>query len=356
MQFQEYYDLLRSYEAMAMRLDHTGLLGALYGRIGICEWGFGRLDQAIGTLTKAVALCNAAGNAEDAAQAYVILQWSHLYQGNYDRVLALKDHVLQALDQRFDLRYYVWSLSAVSWAYTCLWRWEEALAEGHRALRIGKEYADGSRVSLAAWVLCIAYTSQGDLAQACTYGELAVQQASTPADKAWSEGHLAWAWCRAGEVHRGLPVLARNATAKRSVRFVLGELLGALRLGEAHWLAGEYDNARQTLEALLAPAEQCGMQFLLASAHRFLGEVALATHPARCEAPLAASHFERSIALLQQIGAENELALAYAGYGRLHQQHGDIMQARTYLTRALAIFERLGTLREPERIRQILTF
>src|SRR5205823_5106769 len=78
MQFQEYHNLLLSYEAMAIRLDHTGLLGALYGRIGICEWWFGRLDQAIGTLTKAVDLCGTAGNAEDAVQAYVILQWSHL--------------------------------------------------------------------------------------------------------------------------------------------------------------------------------------------------------------------------------------------------------------------------------------
>jgi tetratricopeptide (TPR) repeat protein len=305
-------------------------------------------------LTKAAALCDAAGNAEDAAQAYVILQWSHLYKGDYDTVLSLKSQALQALEQRFDLRYYVWSLSAVSWAYTCLGRWQEALAEGHRALRIGEEHADRGRVSLAAWLLCVAYTSQGDLGQACTYGELAVQQAPTPADRAWSEGQIAWAWCRAGEVHRGLQVLARNAAAKRSVRFVWGELLGAVRLGEGYWLAGEYDNARQTLEALLEPAEQCGMQFLLASAHRLLGEVALATNPVQREAPLAAPHFEHSITLLQQMGAENELALVYAGYGQLHQQHGDIMQARTYLTRALAIFERLGTLREPERIRQLL--
>jgi predicted ATPase len=131
MQFQEYYDLLLSYEATAIRLGHAGLLGALYGRMGICEWWFGRLDQAIGTLTKAAALCDAAGNAEDAAQAYVILQWSHLYKGDYDRVLALKNQALQALEQRFDLRYYVWSLSAVSWAYTCLGRWQKGT--GHYA-------------------------------------------------------------------------------------------------------------------------------------------------------------------------------------------------------------------------------
>lgn len=54
------------------------------------------------------------------------------------------------------------------------------------------------------------------------------------------------------------------------------------------------------------------------------------------------------------IDAENELALAYVGYGRLHQQQGNITLAREYLTRALAIFERLGTLGEPDRVRQAL--
>jgi predicted ATPase len=79
MQMQEYYDLLRSYEAMAVGLGNAGLLGALYARMGFCEWWLGRLEQAIGTLTKAIDLCEAAGNAEDAGQAYLILQWSYLY-------------------------------------------------------------------------------------------------------------------------------------------------------------------------------------------------------------------------------------------------------------------------------------
>jgi tetratricopeptide (TPR) repeat protein len=125
-------------------------------------------------------------------------------------------------------------------------------------------------------------------------------------------------------------------------------------LGEGYWLAGEYDSARQTLTALLAPAEQHGMRLSRASAHRLLGEIALTTNPAQREASLAAPHFERSMAILQQIGAENELALTYVGYGRLHQQQGDLPQARAHLMRALAIFERLGTLREPDRIRQLL--
>jgi len=48
------------------------------------------------------------------------------------------------------------------------------------------------------------------------------------------------------------------------------------------------------------------------------------------------------------------LALAYAGYGWLYRQQGNFAQARDYLTRALDIFNRLGTLLEPDRVRQVL--
>jgi tetratricopeptide (TPR) repeat protein len=80
-----------------------------------------------------------------------------------------------------------------------------------------------------------------------------------------------------------------------------------------------------------------------------LGEIALKANPAR-----AVSHFEKSIAVLQEIKAENDLALAYAGYGRLQKQQNQFAQAREYLMKALEIFERLGTLIEPDKVREIL--
>ena len=87
--------------------------------------------------------------------------------------------------------------------------------------------------------------------------------------------------------------------------------------------------------------------------------------------PLLAGRFQRAephSALVRTVGlgesviaekieeglAENELALAYAGYGRLHEQQGNIEQAREYLNKALEIFERLGTLIEPDKVRKEL--
>jgi tetratricopeptide (TPR) repeat protein len=351
--FVEYYDLLTCYEAMAVRVRELRLLGAYYARMGWGEWTFGSFDQAIQTLTKAAELCDVAGNPEDAGQAYLLLQWSHLSKGDYDQVLALKAEVLRTMAQQFDLRWYAWALKAASLAYAWLGRWDEAVDEGQKELKVSEEFSDNSEISIAAWTLSMVYTSKGDLVRALAYGELGVQKAPTPADKAWSQGFLAWAWCWAGEPRRGVEILAQVVSIQCAARFIWGEVF-ALFLGEGYWLGGEYDKATQTLTEHLAIAERCGMQFHVGAAHRLLGEVALTTNPAQVEAPLAVPHFEYSIAILQQIKTENELALAYAGYGRLYQQQGNIAQAREYLTRALGIFERLGTLGEPDKVKQVL--
>jgi len=343
--FQEYYDLLTGYEPMARGLGNPELLGAFYARLGYCEYTFGQFDQAIKRLTKAAELCEAAGNAEDAGFAYMWLEWSHLYRGDFDRALALKEDLLRTMEQRFNHRWYVRGLCAASRAYICLGRWDEAVEECQTALKVAEEFSDNSQVTVAAWTLSMAYTWRGDLARAVEFGELAVQKAPTPGEKAMAQRGLAWAWCRAGETNKGIELLTATLTALRAGNWIPGVIPASCHLGEGYWLAGEDDKARQTLEKGLEIAERCGARYYAGFAQRLLGEIALKTNPTQ-----AAPHFEKSIAVLQEIKAENELALAYAGYGRLHKQQGQIEEAWEYLTKALEIFERLGTLIEPDKV------
>ena len=127
------------------------------------------------------------------------------------------------------------------------------------------------------------------------------------------------------------------------------EIPQTCNLGEGYWLAGENDKARQTLEEALKVAERCGARYYVGWAHRVLGGIAVETNPAQ-----AAHHFNKSIAVLEEIKAENELAMAYAGYGRFHKQQGNFTEASAYLTNALEIFERLGTLTQPDKAREEL--
>ncbi len=347
----EYHALLVRHEPMAVRAGDPGQSGVFYARLGYCEYAFGRLDDAILTTSKAARLCETAGNADGAEQAYVIGQWSHASKGSYDEALVLHADVLRTMEQRFQLRWHMWTWCAVSWSYTWLGRWERAEEAGQNALRAGQEFSDDSVASYAAWTTSCAYTSKGDMARAIEHGQLAVQRAVTPFDKSWAPVPLAWAWCRAGDPRRGVAMLAHALPATRAARFAQYTAWHLLWLGERYELAAEHDRAREVLEELLDLDKDWGMRFIRGSAHRILGEIALATNPSQSGPPFAVPHFERSIALLGEIKAENELALAYAGVGRLRKQRGAIAEAHEFLSRALEIFERLGTLIEPDRVR-----
>jgi tetratricopeptide (TPR) repeat protein len=221
--------------------------------------------------------------------------------------------------------------------------------EAQKALKVAEESSENSLVVWAAWTLSMAYTWRGDLDQGVEYGDLALRKAVTPADKAVAQRGLGWALCRAGEPNRGIELLISALHKLQTGHRRPGIIPATCTLGAGYWLAGEDGKARQTLEEGLEIAEQCGAMYYVGWAHRFLGEIALKVDPAR-----AVSYFEKSIAVFQEIKAENDVALAYVGYGRLQKQQGQFAQAREYLTKALKIFERLGTLIEPDKVREIL--
>jgi class 3 adenylate cyclase/tetratricopeptide (TPR) repeat protein len=345
----EYHDLLKRYEAVAVGLDNPGLLGAFYTGLGGCEFIFGSFDKAIKTLDRAAELCEAAGNNEDAGGAYMLLEWSHLSRGDFEHALRIKKDVLRIMDRKFDLHTYMRSFCTASYAYAFLGRWDEAVQEGQEALRVAEEFSDNSHVSWSAWTLSHAYSHKGDLDLAQQYGELAVQRAVTPVDKAMAETTLAWAWCRSGKPSKGVEVFLGLLPIFRAVRHGPAELSGLLFLTEGYWLDNQCEEAKSTAQDLLAVAERCGARYHLGFAYRLLAEIALET-----KADEASPHFEQAISIFGEIKAEHELALAYSGMGRYHKQQGNVEEAREYLTKALEIFERLGTLIEPDKVRKEL--
>jgi tetratricopeptide (TPR) repeat protein len=196
-------------------------------------------------------------------------------------------------------------------------------------------------------MLCVTYTAQGDLAAALHYGELACEKAPTPLDRVWAQSMLAWAWTRTGRAAEAIEVLSEILPAYEATRFSPGLLFGGVYLGEAFAREGRLDEAVTTLRTAAARAERVQSPFYGGSAHRLLAEVAAQMDATPAGWDRAAGHFEASIGLLSPIRAENELALAYAGYGRLHRQRGDDAAANRFLALAREIFERLGTIVEP---------
>jgi tetratricopeptide (TPR) repeat protein len=199
--------------------------------------------------------------------------------------------------------------------------------------------------------LALVSLRQGDTERAFAEARRAVECAATPADRAMAQGTLAVVECARGGAERALPVLQAIGEALAGEGLVPAGLFGGIELGGAYLTAGRPVAARATLTACHALAVQGGMRYFGARAARLLGELAFAER----HLELAGAHFEEAIDVLTSIGAENDLALAYAGRGRLKLQRRDVGPARDDLVRALAMLDRLGTLAEPDRLRTELS-
>jgi tetratricopeptide (TPR) repeat protein len=267
-----------------------------------------------------------------------------LTKGDFAEALVVKEETLHILNRRFDLIPYVRVLDGSCIAYSCLGRWDEALREGQEALRAAEEFSDKVHISFSAWTISIVYAQKGDLERAREYGELAVEK--DQGKNLWAETVLAWVWCKTGDPNRGVAELSKNISLYQSVAFLAGIIWWAPYLLEGYWIVGEYEKGRELGKNLLEMARSSGARPAMGLVQRLLGEIALATNSDE-----AAAHFEHAISIFREIKAENELALAYSGMGRFHKQQGNVEQARGCLTKALEIFERLGTLIEPDKVK-----
>jgi class 3 adenylate cyclase/tetratricopeptide (TPR) repeat protein len=335
----EYYDYLTRYKSMALTLEDKRLLGAFLTRLASCEWWFGHLQEAIQNLNKAFKCCDKSGSAFDTAASLMSLRWAYLWHGDFEQIINLKNEFVSLSDQKANLRGHVLSLGATALAFSKVGRWDDALTVGKAGLEAAKINSNNSLISHAAFAISLSNSLKGDLDNALKFAEMALDKAPTIGDTVYAQTCLAWALSRRGELEKAIELGKSIIPMYQFVQFVPGEVWITFIVGEAHYLLNEYDEATQIVENVLGTAENCEMKFFQGWGHRLLGNIALKT-----DLDQARPHFDKSIEVFREIGSENELAIAYAGYGAFHKKQGNYDMAKDYLAKALEIFERLDTL------------
>ena len=338
--YREYHELLKEHAALPEISGDRRTLGAFHARVGWCQWANGDFADGIETLNRAAEHCRAAGNDDDLGFALMTRAWCELARGEFTATLSTCAEAYRALEKKFDLQAYLRTRAAATVANSCLGRWNDAIAEGARAVQIGEQYGDVGATSFAAMVATWPHAFKGDLERAMEMADLALRKAGSPADELFARGSRALVQTRIGQPGEAIAALAPAVAVIRAMRFPECERF-SLYYCEALWRAGELTQAREAIRACLEVVEPCGMRYFAAVAKRLMGEVEMAVGGEHL--PSAADHFQASIAAFEAMGAENELALAWAGYGRLKAKLGDLDAAHTYATRALHVFQRLGT-------------
>ena len=231
-------------------------------------------------------------------------------------------------------------------------QFERGIDKCRVAMSAGEAAADLSIVCECLWQMALIFVSQGALDNAAEYAQRAIDMGATPADKAWAQFVLGWAFAgRSPEASIQLlePLERLFRSASQWVMMPRTELA----LGEAYWRAGRRQDARRTLDGAAAYSHRSGMKYWEGYAHRLLGELGIEQEDADALAS-AEGHFAPALVLFEICGAEPDLARTYAGLGQLRLRQGKVPEARSALNTALEIAERLGMIGEPERVRQLL--
>ncbi|HEX2432990.1 MAG TPA: AAA family ATPase [Gaiellaceae bacterium] len=346
----EYHELLLRHEPLALEQNDPGLVGAFYDRLAHRQMVFGEYEQGRETGRQALELCERSGNHEHAALACNTMQWAHMLLGEYGSAHPYAARAHEHLAVSFDPMAYMYARAGAALTYMMAGRWEAALHEVDEAVATGTERSDAGMVSFCNAIAALVCVEKRDWATALDYGNAAKETAPTVYFRGFAFGFMAPALCHTGAVDEGLPILEQIVPMAKAARHEMAWTVLASRLADAYLTAGDYERAHQTLLEIHGATARSGAKFFLGASGRGLAEVALA----QGDPEEAIRRLEAAIETLRASGSENQLGLALGALGRARRLVGDDVEARALTQEALAILDRLGTLEEPDRLRDEL--
>jgi len=170
-----------------------------------------------------------------------------------------------------------------------------------------------------------------------------------PYDVAMAKVFRGYGQIRAGRFDAGIADLTEAIAWFEQSRLHHVRVAPALRLAEGYLLRGDLGTAQVLIDDVLTTSRAKGYRYVEGLAHRLLAECLAQKSPT-----VAAEHIDAAQQIFISTDARNDLAKALVTRAGLCQNRGDIAEARELLEEAAAIFDSLGTLDEPTRVRSAL--
>jgi class 3 adenylate cyclase/tetratricopeptide (TPR) repeat protein len=309
----------------------------------------GRPEAAIAHCAQAVAIAESSGLLELCAFAESCLAQVYVFAGELHRSVEVGERGLRTFEALGNRWWAGRTLAHLAAAANALGQWDRAVGYCQRALSHGMA-VDDLRLKVSALLrMGLTHIQKGEVSVGLRRCEEAQALSPTPYDAAAVRGIRAYGLIKDGRLAEGIVELkdVLEWYARSNLRFTRSQF--TLWLGEGYLATGELELARAAAEDVLTASGETGYRHLEALARQLLGESLLES-----DTPAASRYIEESVEALRRSGARNHLARALVTQAAVLRRQGDGPGARTALEESLAIFEEVGTLSEPERVREAL--
>jgi tetratricopeptide (TPR) repeat protein len=323
---------------------------AWYYWVGFLEsFTGGRLEIALAHCREASRTADAGGIEEIRGFAECCIGHVSVLAGDLRGALAAGERALAIFEARGNVWWACRALWGLNMATNPLGAWARGLDYCRRALDHGRAVDDLRLKVVGLWRTGSTHIQRGAVETGLGYCEEALGLSPTPFDAAMVRGVHGYGLVRSGRIEAGIGELEETlAWFDRShLRYTWCVFTSCL--AEGYLRAGRRADARAALDRVERLGREVGYRHLQGVAHRLLAESLAPDDEAT-----ARHHADTAIAILDEVGAANELARALATRAEIARRAGQGADARPLLERALFVFESLGTLDEPPRVRALL--
>jgi tetratricopeptide (TPR) repeat protein len=305
----------------------------------------GDVETAIDHSLQAVAIASSGNLDEIRAYAEASLAQIYVIAGRLCEAIKVGERALATFEALGNLWGAFRTICQTQPAALALGEWQTGLDYCRRALEHGETLKDLRIKVVGLWRTGAVHVHRGDAERGVQYCNEALALGALPFDAAMAKAVRGYGKIKAGQLDPGIADLEEAVAWFANLRLRYTYARYAVWLAEGHLRRGDCTAARDLIEDVLRTSRNTGYLQLEGVASWLMGEC-LAP-----EAPTAAEpHVEKAIAILERIGARNDLARAMVTRAALRQAAGDPATARRLLDRAQAIFKALGTLDEPARV------
>ncbi len=308
-----------------------------------------RPETSIAYCRQAAEIADRHGLQEIGAFAGCCLTHVHALAGNLREAIEAGERALATFEARGNVWWACRTLWQLSTAALGLGEWDLSLAYCSRALHHGQAVNDMRLKVVGWWRTGSTHVQRGDLKAGLQCCQEALALSPSAFDIATIKAVRGYALVKGGEMTAGTAELEEARSWFEQAHLRYSHELVALRLAEALLLQGQRERARRLAEDVLATSRSLGYRHLEGMAARLLGASLSIEAPATARA-----HLDVATAVLEEVGARNEVARSLVSRAELELDAGDLMGARRLLQRALVIFEALKTLDEVPRVRETL--
>jgi len=347
--FKEHIKTLEKNLPIVEELGDKDRLAEYYFKMGFYYSVMGSTEDAIQYCTKAIELAELTKNERIIGLASLRLGYSYWYKSEPRKGFPFAKKAINIMEKLGDIYWVGRAFQTLGVLHWMMGDWDKSIEYMETFLRKSKEVSDVNLLSLAYYSIAMPLVEKGEWDVAIDYCKKCLDISPTPLFAVYGLGFLGYGYCKKGEWERGIKDLEK--AIQQSKDFGLGhqEAQFSAYLAEAYLTINERDKALERTKSALEISKESGFRHLEGMAYRVLGEI---YSEAKSNEPK--KYIEDSIRILNEVGAKNELAKSYLSLGRLYKEKGEKAKAKKYLTQALHIFEKLGTLHEPEKARKLI--